>query len=134
MSQSIERRLARIEALEHIRILKARYCDLCDEGYPAGLLAELFTEDGTWDGGEMGVHQGRDAVLSFFNSMPQAMSFAIHHVTNSAIEVNEDATAAQGRWYLLQTATLAENNEAVWLAAHMKMRWCVSVANGSLVG
>ena len=117
MSSTIESRLRRIEALERIRLLKAKYCDLCDDGYPADELVGLFTNDGAWDGGEMGVYEGRDAVHGFFTNMPNVMSFAIHHVTNSAIEVSEDANTARGRWYLLQTATVEENNQAVWLAA-----------------
>lgn len=117
MSQTIESRLRRVEALEQIRLLKAKYCDLCDMGYPADALIQLFTDDGAWDGGEMGVFEGREAVHGFFSNMPNVMSFAIHHVTNSAIEVDEDATGARGRWYLLQTATLKESDQAVWLAA-----------------
>jgi|TARA_B110000211_G_scaffold70348_1_gene81410 hypothetical protein len=117
MSASIESRLQRVEALEQIRLLKAKYCDLCDDGYPADALISLFTDDGAWDGGEMGVFEGRDAVHGFFTNMPNVMSFAIHHVTNSAIEVSEDATSARGRWYLMQTATLKADNQAVWLAA-----------------
>lgn len=113
----LEARLRRVEALEEIRLLKARYCDLCDEGYPADELCTLFLDDGVWDGGEMGVFEGRQAIHSFFSNMPSVMSMAIHHVTNSAIEVGEDAATARGRWYLLQTATLAASNEAVWLAA-----------------
>ena len=114
---SIESRLRRVEAAEKIRRLKAHYCDLCDAGYPADALTELFTEDGVWDGGEMGVFEGRDAIRRFFTNMPNVMSFAIHHVTNSAVAVDEDATSARGRWYLLQAATLKEANQAVWLAA-----------------
>ena len=106
MPLSIETRLRRVEALEEIRLLKARYCDLCDAGYPADALRGLFTEDGLWDGGEMGVFEGRDELHRFFSNMPNVMSFAVHHVTNSAVEVNEDATNARGRWYLLQTATV----------------------------
>ncbi len=113
----LEHRLRRVEALEEIRLLKARYCDLCDDGYPADELCELFTEDGVWDGGEMGVFEGKEAVHRFFSNMPKVMSMAIHHVTNSAVEVSDDSLTANGRWYLLQTATLAENNQAVWLAA-----------------
>lgn len=86
-------------------------------GNPAHELCSLFTEDGIWDGGEMGVFEGRDALHRFFSTMPDIMSFAIHHVTNSAVEVNEDATSARGRWYLLQTATVKKTNQAVWLAA-----------------
>ena len=114
---SIDARVLRLEAAEQIRILKADYCELCDADYPADALCELFTEDGVWDGGEMGVYEGRDKVHRFFTTMPSIMSFAIHHVTNSAVEVNEDASAARGRWYLIQTATLTETNQAVWLAA-----------------
>lgn len=114
---NLETRLKRVEALEQIRLLKAHYCDLCDDGYPADALCDLFTEDGVWDGGEMGVFDGRDAIHRFFANMPNVMSFAIHHVTNSAVEVSEDAASARGRWYLLQTATMKETNQAVWLAA-----------------
>ena len=95
-TMSIETRLRRVEAAEQIRLLKADYCDLCDADYPADALCELFTEDGVWDGGEMGVFQGRDALHRFFSNMPNVMSFAIHHVTNSAVDVNEDATSARG--------------------------------------
>lgn len=114
---SIENRLRRLEAAEQIRILKHRYCDLCDAGYPADPLCDLFTEDGVWDGAEMGVFEGRDALHGFFTNMPDVMSFAVHHVTNSAVEVAEDVASARGRWYLLQTATVKKTNQAVWLAA-----------------
>ena len=113
----IETRLRRLEAAEQIRSLKARYCDLCDRGYPADELTKLFTEDGAWDGREMGVFEGHKAIHKFFTNMPNVMSFAIHHITNSSVEVSEDVKTATGRWYLLQTATLKTNNEAVWLAA-----------------
>jgi hypothetical protein len=112
-----ETRLRRLEAAERIRILKADYCDLCDAGYPADALCDLFTEDGVWDGGEMGLFEGRTALHRFFSDMPNVMSFAIHHVTNSAVEINDDATRARGRWYLLQSATMKETQQAVWLAA-----------------
>lgn len=113
----LESRLRRIEALEEVRLLKARYCDLCDAGYPADELCSLFTDDGVWDGGEMGVFRGKVAIHQFFTNMPNVMSMAIHHVTNSAVEISSDAQTAIGRWYLLQTATMANSNEAVWLAA-----------------
>ena len=114
---NIESRLRRVEAAEEIRSLKARYCDLCDAGYPADALCDLFTEDGVWDGAEMGVFEGRERLRRFFANMPNVLSFAIHHVTNSAVDVGDDATSARGRWYLLQNATMRETNEAVWLAA-----------------
>lgn len=67
---TIEVRLRRLEAAEQIQLLKARYCDLCDAGYPAAALCDLFTEDGVWDGAEMGVFEGRDALRGFFSTCP----------------------------------------------------------------
>ena len=113
----LEARLRRVEAAEEIRHLKARYCDLCDDGYPAAELCALFTDAGVWDGEEMGVFEGQEDLHRFFSNMPNVMSFAIHHVTNAAIAVAPDAETARGRWYLLQAATLRENNKAIWLGA-----------------
>lgn len=112
----IETRIGRLEDVEHIRSLKAHYCDLCDEGYDADALIELFTADAVWDGGELGRFDGRDAIHRFFSNMPRAMSFAIHHITNAAVRIGEDGNTATGRWYLLQAATTTRDSQAVWLA------------------
>ena len=112
----IETRMTRIESLEEIRSLKAHYCDLCDEGYDADALTALFTEDAVWDGGDLGKFEGRDRIHRFFSNMPNVMSFAIHHITNSAIQLSDDGKQANARWYLLQTATVRAGNRALWLA------------------
>ncbi|NOX49622.1 MAG: nuclear transport factor 2 family protein [Gammaproteobacteria bacterium] len=106
----------RIESLEQIRSLKAHYCDLCDEGYDADALTALFTADALWDGGDLGQFQGHERIHRFFSNMPKVMSFAVHHITNSAIQLSEDGLRADARWYLLQTATVRVSERAVWLA------------------
>lgn len=112
----LEARIQRLEAADDIRRLKAHYCDLCDQGYDADRLANLFTEDAVWDGGRLGRFVGRDAIRRFFGRMPRVLSFAIHHVTNPAVEVADDGESAAGRWYLLQAATVIAGNRAVWIA------------------
>ena len=111
----LEQRLIRVESIEAIRTLKARYCDLCDEGYDADALCALFTEDAVWDGGKLGVYEGIEKIHEFFVDMPNIMSFAIHNVTNSAVELGQDGQSAVARWYLIQMATQKEQNLAVWL-------------------
>ena len=111
----LEQRLIRVESIEAIRTLKARYCDLCDEGYDADALCALFTEDAVWDGGKLGVYEGIEKIHEFFVDMPNVMSFAIHNVTNSAVELSQDGQSALARWYLIQMATQKEQNLAVWL-------------------
>jgi hypothetical protein len=115
---TVDDRIARLEAAEAIRNLKARYCELCDTGYRADELAALFVDDAIWDGGPaLGVHEGRDAIRRFFEEMPTTLAFAIHHVTNPRIEVAADANSAVGHWLLLQVATSARRGQALWLAA-----------------
>ncbi len=112
---NIDQRLDRVESIEQIRSLKALYCELCDEGYDADGLCNLFTDDAVWDGGRLGRFEGRERLHRFFSNMPNVMSFAIHHVTNSAVELSDDGQTAEARWYLLQMATLNSENKAVWL-------------------
>ncbi|SVE52560.1 uncharacterized protein METZ01_LOCUS505414, partial [marine metagenome] len=104
-SMDVGQRLERMESIEQIRNLKALYCDLCDEGYDADALCDLFTENGVWDGGRLGRFEGRERMHRFFTNMPNVMSFAIHHVTNSAIVLSDDGQSAEARWYLIQMAT-----------------------------
>lgn len=45
---SIEERLARLEDIEAIRTLKARYAEFLDNRYDPEGIAGLFVEDGRW--------------------------------------------------------------------------------------
>ncbi len=113
---TIEERLKRIEDIEAIKQLKARYAAFCDDNYNPEGIASLFIEDGIWDGGDLGKAEGHAAIVKFFQAAPSAFSFAIHNVMNPIIEVDGDL--ASGRWYLLQPLTRKSRNgeTAMWLA------------------
>ena len=113
--EDLERRLRVLEDIEAIKKLKARYCAYCDNNYDADGIAALFTEEAVWDGGNFGRYEGREAIRTFFRGAPRIFPFAIHQVMNPIIEV--EGEQAKGQWYLFQPATLAEGNQAVWLAA-----------------
>ena len=114
--KQIAARLQRLEDIESIKQLKAKYCSFCDDNYNPQGIASLFTPDGVWDGGDLGRAEGYDAIVKFFERAPSAFSFAIHHVMNPVIEVDGDA--ATGRWYLLQPLTRRrrDGDHAMWLA------------------
>jgi hypothetical protein len=118
MTASIEDRLARLEAIEDIKALKAHYCALCDADYDPDGLAGLFLPDGVWDGGEsFGRHQGRAAIRSFFQGISGSIRFAAHLVLNPIITVH-GADAASGKWRLIMPCTVARDDgtpEAKWL-------------------
>jgi limonene-1,2-epoxide hydrolase len=114
--EEIAARLQRLEDIENIKQLKARYCAFCDDNYNPEGVASLFTEDGVWDGGQLGQAEGRQAIIEFFQRAPSAFSFAIHHVMNPIIEIQSDT--ATGRWYLFQPLVRKSGNReaAMWLA------------------
>ncbi len=117
MSATLEQRLARLEAIEEIKQLKARYCALCDAKYDPEGLAAMFVPDGVWDGGPaFGRHAGREAIRSFFAGISGDISFAAHLVLNPIIEV-QDADNATGKWRLIMPCTVqvADGPEARWL-------------------
>ena len=116
---TLEERVQRLEDESAIKVLKARYCAACDADYDPDGIADLFVEEGVWDGGFMGRFEGREAIRTHFATVSDVMGFAIHHVTNPLIEVTGDL--ANGQWYLWQPCTQTRRRDdakrGIWLAA-----------------
>ena len=123
--RALEARLARLEAEEEIRRLKARYGALVDARYGrdgprpraeiepiAGEIAGLFTEDAVWDGGAgLGVCRGRDAIRERF--LEPTLRFSWHYFVKPSIEVV--GSRARGSWDLLAPCT-TRDGVASWMA------------------
>lgn len=123
----LEKKVQVLEDLEAIKKVKAKYGRLCDARYNlqtmamksgaevdaiAREIADLFTEDGVWDGGEkLGVARGREKIYQRFKE--SAFKFAVHYFVMPDITI--EGNKARARWYLLQPATLKENT-AVWMS------------------
>jgi hypothetical protein len=116
MSEALEKRVARLEAAEEIRALKARYAKVCDVGYPPDGMVPLFTEDAVWTDttGRFGTHDGRDAICEFFAGVSGQIAWAAHYMIGPNIQVNDDLETATGTWYLFQPCTI--DGQATWLA------------------
>lgn len=114
---SLEERVARLEAIEDIKKLKARYCAYCDDGYdPAGIIS-LFVQDGVWDGGRFGRYVGHREIADYFARMSETVTFSAHLITNPIIEV--DGGRAHGKWWITAPATRLRDGrkEAYWMMA-----------------
>jgi hypothetical protein len=108
LEEELESRLDRLEAIEEIRALKARYADVCDTGYDPARMRPLFTDDAVWDGGpRFGRHEGVDAVCDFFAGISSTITWALHYMIAPIIEVAPDGRSATGSWYLLEPCTFA---------------------------
>ena len=107
----LQERITRLEDIEAIKRLKARYCEICDhENYDADAMASLFTEDGVWDGEGVGKAEGREAIRELFAGIAKVTGGAQHIVANPLIEVDGDR--AHGVWYLIAAVTQSDGTTA----------------------
>jgi ketosteroid isomerase-like protein len=118
---AIERRLQVIEDREAIIKLKGTYVNYNDGGWKGPThqfpdeVAELFTEDGIWDGRpDTGYAEGRDQIRKLFNEF-QIMPFIIHYVTNPVIEIDGDS--GKGHWHAIVTANMPDGT-ARWILGY----------------
>jgi SnoaL-like domain len=113
-------RVARLEDVEAIKRLQARYAAVCDNRYHAPDMVKLFTPDGIWDGGEaLGRVEGTDALYRHFDAASQQFRWAVHFMIAPSIEVHDGGATASGTWYLLEPATIGaagEDPQEYWLA------------------
>ena len=115
--KSLEERITRLEDIESIKQLKARYCEICDDDHNPQEITTIFSEDGIWDGGGIGVAEGHAAISALFTTFAERISFSQHMVMNPIIEVNGDTATA--RWYFfgpftIRTGKGKEARQAMW--------------------
>jgi hypothetical protein len=121
----LERTVAKLQAAEDIRSLKARYADACDTGYLPERMRPLFTDDAVWDGGRFGRYEGIEAVCGFFGSVSADIIWALHYMIAPSIEVGDTLDQARGTWYLWQPCTVTAEGgpKAVWLTGRYADRY-----------
>ncbi|WP_153505139.1 nuclear transport factor 2 family protein [Cumulibacter manganitolerans] len=98
MDDTLESRVRRLEDLHDLQQLRARYCQLLDDGRWAEL-AELFTEDGAFVG--LSTARGRADLVEFFSGLAAGGLTAWWHFSaNETIDLDGDA--ATGATWLYQ--------------------------------
>ena len=109
----LAKRITRLEDIEAIKQLKARYCDICDDMHNPDRIASVFAEDGIWEGGDFGKAQGHKAIRDLFSGFKEQISFSQHNIMNPIITVDGDR--ATGSWYIVGPWDFVENNRNVWM-------------------
>ncbi len=126
VSDDLRRRIERLEDVEAIKRLKARYARYCDAGYDPEGIASLFVPEGVWDGGELfGRAEGVEQIKEHFRGAPSRIPWALHFPLVPDIEVAEDGTTATGTWYLWQPCTVNRRTGPVpaWLVGTYRDRY-----------
>lgn len=121
MSDDLELRVARLEAADAVRNLRAEYAYACDEGFDGKRIGSLFLEDGVFDTGTAGRHVGPDAVAAYFEKVPEYLTWCVHVLASARIEVDDDAQGASGRWYFIEPCTM--DGAAKWVIGTYEDRY-----------
>lgn len=120
-TENLAKRLQRLEDIEAIKQLKARYARACDPTHNVDELMSLFTEDAIFDvGQEYGRYEGKEAIRKFLESADAIIPWAMHYMISPLIEIAEDGQTAHASWYLWEPATMPSPQTgelmAVWIA------------------
>ena len=109
MDQDLQRRVQRLEHIEAIRALKARYLFCCDRKDPKGMRACFADGKVHIDYGAVGTFDNADALAKIFTDIAcHDYMVEMHHGMNPQIEIIDDARA-KGTWslhyFLINTQT-----------------------------
>ena len=97
----VAQRLRRLEDIEAINQLIARYAKAVDHNGDPALVAPLFTEDAVWHCEGIGHWETREGILRDIRpNCTTFMPWAIHYMTQPAVEVEADGLSATANHYL----------------------------------
>jgi len=112
---TLEGRITRLEDIEAIKQLKARYCEICDDMHNPNRINGLFVEDAIWESPDFGKAVGHAEIRALFSKFQTMFSFSQHNITNPIIEVSGDR--ATGIWYIQGPWTHADGDREIWMTA-----------------
>ena len=102
---SVEERLRRLEDIEAIRQLKARYAEACDDDHNPERIAALFLEDAKWHNLGQDPCNGHDEIKAYMRNIRESgrLRNSSHLFTNPHITIDGDR--AEGHWKLVMVYT-----------------------------
>jgi len=116
MTKELLKRLQRLEDLEAIRDVIARYADAVDRHGDPEILRTCFTNDASWHCPGIGHWKGKQAVLKGLrhNGIMQ-LPWALHYMTQPAIKLAANGRTAKAHYYLWEVCKfrLTEKDQPV---------------------
>lgn len=103
-ADTLEARVRRLEDLEAIRDLMARYAFHINKGWNGkqvhpDAMPQIFTADATWESAAMGLRaEGLDQITAALVAATEHTDFSMHSFTNPVLAVDGDA--ATGHWLM----------------------------------
>jgi len=120
---TLAQRVARLEDIEAIKGVTARYATAVNKGWNEKTLdleaiPSIFATDARWESREMGiVTEGLDAIVAGIPEQTAMVQFSMHTFLNPVITVAADT--ATGSWLMWIASIIGNDPRAVYLSADM---------------
>jgi len=120
---TLAQRVARLEDIEAIKDLTARYATAVNKGWNGKTLdleaiPSIFATDARWQSRDMGIAtEGLDAIVAGLPESTAMVQFSMHTFLNPVIVV--DADTATGSWLMWIASIINDDPRAVYLSADM---------------
>ena len=120
---ALEQRVQRLEDIEAIKDLTARYAAAVSKGWHGrtidlAAIASIFTVDARWESHDMGlVTDGVDAIIASLPASTSMVEFSMHTFLNPVITLAADTAA--GSWLMWIASTIDGDPRAVYMSADM---------------
>lgn len=107
MTISLDQRVARLESIETIRRLIARYAQGADRRNDPAIMAGLFTADAVWECQGFGRYQGRDDICANLARIGRdEIVWTLHYMAAPIIDVPLGGDWAHCSWWLWELAKM----------------------------
>jgi hypothetical protein len=117
---SLEKRVRRLEAIESIKEVIARYTEGADKRNDPAIMGPLFAENATWEAAGFGRYEGRETIAkSLADIAREQIVWSVHFMVLPSVSIGTDERTASCTWYLWELAKVSVNGAAArdtWLA------------------
>jgi hypothetical protein len=121
--QVLEQRIKRLEDLEAVKDVTARYAAAVSKGWNGktvdlAAIGSVFASDARWESRDMGLAaDGVDAIIASLPRSTSMVEFSMHAFLNPVITLDGDT--ASGSWLLWIASVIGQDPRAVYLSADM---------------
>jgi SnoaL-like protein len=120
---TLEQRIKRLEDLEAVRDVTARYAAAVSKGWNGktvdlAAIGSVFACDARWESRDMGLAaDGVDAIIASLPRSTSMVEFSMHAFLNPVLTLDGDT--ASGSWLLWIASVIGQDPRAVYLSADM---------------
>jgi hypothetical protein len=119
---AMEQRIRRLEDIECVKNLTARYADAVDKGWAGktldlAVIPDIFAADARWTSVELGTTIGANAIAAALPAATAAVEFAMHAFLNPIVTVDGDTAA--GSWLMWIASVYNADPGTVHMSADM---------------